>query len=131
MSRRTSWGFLCMEKFFLSFLDLDQNKISPMAIFFRNCCQNCIQQDQRSFLRRSFFWQRKPFSSISDNERNNFGLLGKCYQQVVRTAPYVSREKFSINSFSWDFELLTISRCWAKNVPPCGWKIFAALSKLP
>ena len=121
--------YVWKELFFCPFWTLTKTKSALWQTFFRNCCENCIQQDHRSFLRRSFL-KKKPFSSISDNERNSFGLLGKSYQQVVRTAPYASRETFSVHSFSWDFELSTISRCWTKNVPPCGRKISAGLSKL-
>ena len=56
VSRRTTWGhFICgKNSFFYFFLTLPKTKLGLWHLFFCNCCQNCIQQDHRSFLRRSF-----------------------------------------------------------------------------
>ena len=130
LSRRTTWGLLIYGKnsFFIFFWPCPKQN-QPYGIFLQLLSKLHSTMDHRSFLRKSFF-EKKPFSSISDNERNNFSLLEKLYQQVVITAQYMSRETFSANSFFGDFELLPISRCWAEHVPPCSRKIFAGLSML-
>ena len=130
-SRRTTLGLLiCGKKSFFIFFWHCPKQNQPYGIYFFAIVVKTAFNWIIGVFRGEVFVKKKPFSSISDNERNNFGLLEKHYQQVVITAQYVSRETFSVKSFSWDFELLTISRYWAKNVPPCGRKIFAELSKL-